>query len=206
MQPSTPPDTHTGTGELLHLQGVTLLTPNGATTLVQGLDLQIKQGDSLLLMGPSGTGKTSLLRAIAGLWDRGTGRIVRGRGAAGEESNASTHSMSARDVMFVPQRPYMVLGSLRDQLLYPTWADLGSENSSRDSDAPRGDVPDDAALEAAMQRVRLGEVLARVRVMAAGGNPLDVVADWASKLSLGEQQRLAFARCVFGRRCSVCRA
>ena len=193
---------------LLDLKGVTLLTPNGATTLVQDLDLKITQGDSLLLMGPSGTGKTSLLRAIAGLWDRGAGRIVRGRGEAAQEpaatqaagqaagqtvTQSATQPASARDVMFVPQRPYMVLGNLRDQLLYPTWADLGGGDGGHSHAG--GDVPDDAALEAAMERVRLGEVMRRVRGMAPGGNPLDVVADWASKLSLGEQQRLAFARC-----------
>ena len=66
-------------------------------------------------MGPSGAGKTSLLRAIAGLWSSGSGSITR----YGSPIDANNHK---GNIMFVPQKPYLVLGTLRDQLLYPTWA------------------------------------------------------------------------------------
>ena len=61
----------------------------------------------MLIMGPSGAGKTSIMRALAGLWRVGGGRVA-------------LH-VAEGDIMFLPQRPYMVIGSLRDQLLYPKW-------------------------------------------------------------------------------------
>lgn len=130
------------------------------------------------------------------------------------------------DIFFVPQRPYVVLGTLRDQLLYPTWAkpqagedsatadassgsaaaaaasnngSSGSDSSSNSSGsngskaAPPRPLPGDGALREALRRVQLGPLLERV------GGDLDSVADWASTLSLGEQQRLAFARVLLAR-------
>src|SRR5215475_9712397 len=86
------------------LEDVTLLTPNGQRTLVEHLSVHLPPQACLIIVGPSGVGKSSLLRAIAGLWQRGLGTIRR----------------PALDTMlFLPQRPYMILGSLRAQLLYP---------------------------------------------------------------------------------------
>ena len=68
---------------------------------------QVLPGQSLLIMGPSGAGKTSIMRALAGLWRVGSGRVAM--------------HVTEGDVMFLPQRPYMVVGSLREQLLYPKW-------------------------------------------------------------------------------------
>lgn len=137
----------------------------------QLFDQQVRAGESLLLMGPSGAGKTSLLRAVAGLWDRGNGTIARATanaspaapataattsgngnaavegthdGSSVDDNGAEAGTVAAgadpeaggavaaggprpQDIMFVPQRPYVVLGSLRDQLLYPTWSDLGDD-------------------------------------------------------------------------------
>eukprot|EP00891_Asterochloris_glomerata_P008156 jgi/Astpho2/8156/e_gw1.00120.35.1_t len=152
---------------LLDVQGVTLCTPNRAATLVQDLSFQVTQGESLLIVGPSGTGKTSILRAVAGLWSTGSGKIVRPVGA-GQDG----------DIFFIPQRPYVVLGTLRDQLLYPTWAEASG----------------------ALKRVQLGQLVNRIGDGgASGATGLDAVADWSSTLSLGEQQRLAFARVLLSK-------
>lgn len=84
-------------------------------------------------MGPSGSGKTSLLRALAGLWNTGEGNITfysenaekdiqKVLSTSNKIVNTAT-SRRAKDIFFLPQRPYMVLGTLRGQLLYPTWSD-----------------------------------------------------------------------------------
>lgn len=92
-------------------------------------------------MGPSGSGKTSLLRALAGLWGTGRGKIAFYVAEAEDpkspiisniEENATCDASgkmvlpvkrNSRSIFFLPQRPYMVLGTLRQQLLYPTWAE-----------------------------------------------------------------------------------
>ena len=140
----------------LALEDVTLLTPDHQQTLVEDLSLTVEPHQSLAIVGESGVGKSSLLRAIAGLWNQGSGNIVR---------------PSSNSMLFLPQKPYMILGTLRQQLLYP----------HTDSHIP------DAQLEEALRQVNLADLTAKV-----GG--LDVELSWSDVLSLGEQQRLAFAR------------
>lgn len=140
----------------LALRRVTLETPNYERTLVHDVSVEVPSGKGVMVVGPSGTGKSSLLRAVAGLWKAGTGCIVRPK---------------PEEILFLPQRPYMVMGSLRQQLLYP-----------------RTDFQvSDEVLQAALAEVNLSDLATRI-----GG--FDVVLDWADVLSLGEQQRLAFAR------------
>jgi len=166
---------------LLAVEGLSLLTPEAGLPLVQGLDVVLEEGESLLVMGPSGTGKTSLLRAAAGLWRSGEGLVRR---------RVTDPAALYHDVFFVPQRPYMVLGSLRRQLLYPTWAEDGAGTAAAGKERPAR--PSDADLEAVLGQVRLGDLLQR-----EGG--LDAEVDWSGVLSLGEQQRLAFARLLLAR-------
>ncbi|CAE7326433.1 unnamed protein product, partial [Symbiodinium natans] len=89
---------------LLQMEEVTLQTPSGHAVLVERLSFQLKQGESLLLSGPSGVGKSSLLRCIAGLWGRGTGSI---------------RCCPQRQTFFLPQETYLCLGSLRENAIYP---------------------------------------------------------------------------------------
>jgi putative ATP-binding cassette transporter len=124
--------------------------------IVKDLNLEVEPEKGLLIIGPSGRGKSSLLRAIAGLWSAGTGTVIRPQ---------------PDDIIFLPQRPYIILGTLREQLLYPN---LNREFSTEE-------------LEKVLKKVNLGDVLTRV-------NGFDEEVNWENILSIGEQQRLAFAR------------
>jgi putative ATP-binding cassette transporter len=140
---------------------VTLQTPNYEKVIVENLTIELASEQGLLIVGPSGRGKSSLLRAIAGLWNSGTGRLIRPPG---------------KEILFLPQRPYIILGTLREQLLYP--------NVDRQVS--------DQELSEVLQQVNLQDVLTRV-----GG--FDQEVPWENILSLGEQQRLAFARILVTR-------
>jgi vitamin B12/bleomycin/antimicrobial peptide transport system ATP-binding/permease protein len=140
---------HDGHG--LDVAALDLDLPNGAP-LLRDVAVTVPTGASLLVAAPTGTGKSTLLRAIAGLWPFGRGRIRVGEGRA----------------MFLPQRPYLPLGSLRQALLYP---------------AEREDIPNE----------KLASVLTEVGLGRFAGE-LDTADNWAQRLSLGEQQRLAFGR------------
>jgi putative ATP-binding cassette transporter len=140
----------------LALERVTLQTPNHERILVRDLSFSIKPGEGLMIVGESGCGKSSLLRAISGLWYSGSGRIIRPK---------------PEDILFLPQQPYMLLGTLRSQLLYPN------------KDMP---IPDVELLRL-LERVNLSDLAERC-------NGLDAEMDWEKVLSIGEQQRLAFAR------------
>lgn len=140
----------------VQLQQLTLETPDSKRTLVSDLSLTVNDGDGLLIVGASGGGKSSILRAVAGLWDTGKGTIIR---------------PDLSQMLFLPQRPYMIIGTLRAQLLYP-----GNRQGVSDEE-----------FQQVLQSVNLPDLIEH-----CGG--LDVEADWGKILSLGEQQRLAFAR------------
>ena len=142
----------------LALSALTLRTPGGEHTLLRDLNLVVPAGQGLAIVGPSGCGKSSLLRALAGLWTCGEGVVRRPAG---------------HEIMFLPQQPYLPIGSLRQQLSYP--------------DAP-SDLSDTELLQL-LEQVQLPDLAERV-----GG--LDAERDWAKWLSVGEQQRLAFARAL----------
>ncbi|AFZ55181.1 ABC transporter ATP-binding protein/permease [Cyanobacterium aponinum UTEX 3222] len=140
----------------LEIKNLTLQTPNYHNTLIENISFQLSTGQGLLIMGASGCGKSSLLRAIAGLWNSGTGAIIR------PELNK---------ILFLPQRPYMIIGTLRQQLIYPaTNLDISEEE-----------------LQKVLELVNLKDLAEQF-----GG--FEVEKDWGEVLSLGEQQRVAFAR------------
>ncbi|PTT81877.1 ABC transporter ATP-binding protein, partial [Pelomonas sp. HMWF004] len=94
-----------GQAQDLKLSGLTVMAPNSDRVLVSNLSLTLPAGESLLITGASGCGKSSLLRAIAGLWTQGSGSI---------------QHPPQEDVFFLPQRPYLQTGTLRSQLIYPS--------------------------------------------------------------------------------------
>lgn len=148
--------------ETIRVQDLTLLTPDYKRTLIQNLSLDLDKGKSILIMGHSGAGKSSLLRGLAGLWASGSGTIAH---------------PSSNKVMFLPQKPYMLLGSLREQLQYPS-----------------GTYLDDDRIKAVMEMVNLSDLYQKMQCAAGDNSFLDAENNWEEMLSQGEQQRLAFAR------------
>ncbi len=147
--------------EQIVAENLTLQTPNHQRTLIQNLTVEVPQNGGLLIMGASGCGKSSLLRAIAGLWESGSGKISR---------------PPLSEILFLPQRPYMILGSLREELIYPQ-----TESNLTDEE-----------LANILNQVNLPHLIERF------GN-LSVEMNWGDVLSLGEQQRVAFARILINK-------
>jgi vitamin B12/bleomycin/antimicrobial peptide transport system ATP-binding/permease protein len=143
--------------EVLTLQG------NGAGPLVKELSGEVRPGARLLVTGPNELARVALLRAVAGLWDRGTGQIVR---------------PPLDEILFVPQRPYLPPGTLRELLLR-----TGKERGT----------PDEKLVDA-LHEFGLGMVLERT-----GG--LDTERDWPAELSLEEQQLATLARLTLAGPC-----
>ena len=138
------------------IQDANLSAPGSSKLIIKNLSLSITENESLLVVGPSGCGKTSLLRMISGLWEPENGLIKKPK---------------TGDLLFIPQKPYMILGSLREQLCYPTQVDKFSDDH----------------LISVLNEVNLKSLSDRYP-------NLDIKQDWPRILSLGEQQRLAFAR------------
>jgi putative ATP-binding cassette transporter len=143
----------------LSLDGLTLELPDGQR-LLEGAHISLRAGESVLISGPSGAGKSTLFRAIAGIWPFGRGRIQLPAGAR---------------TLFLPQKPYLPIATLRDVLLYPN-----------------------AAPDRAVEDATIRTVLAAVGLPALATG-LDEEANWALRLSGGEQQRIALARALVQR-------
>jgi putative ATP-binding cassette transporter len=141
----------------LSFEGVSIALNDGSI-LIEDATAEIKPGERVLIMGESGAGKSTLFRAISGLWPWGSGKV---------------RIPVPEDMMFLPQRPYLPLGTLRAAISYPA--------------AP--ETFDDAELRGALERCGLGEF----------AEMLDRQERWDRSLSLGQQQRVAFARVLLHR-------
>lgn len=135
----------------IELSALTVALPSGKE-LVKNISQTFTAGAKILVTGASGCGKSTLLRTLAGIWPYGSGKIKTG---------AKTREL------FLPQRPYLPLGSLRQAIYYPLTAGTSDDK-----------------LRAILKKVDLAKFT----------DKLDTIDDWSRILSLGEQQRLAFAR------------
>lgn len=132
---------------------ITLSLPDGEI-LLNKVDFTLEHGKNVLIKGVSGSGKSTTLRAMAGLWPYVEGFLTMPK---------------KENQMFIPQKPYLPLGTLRDALLYPGLIRLSDEELKK--------IMDDCSIGYLYEK-------------------LNVEADWSHMLSIGEQQRLAFVRAL----------
>ncbi|XP_054256046.1 lysosomal cobalamin transporter ABCD4 isoform X2 [Indicator indicator] len=151
------------------LERVTLSVPSSGKLLIKDLSLRISQGNSVMIVGNTGTGKTSLLRVLGGLWESTRGSIK------------MVTCFGPRGVMFLPQRPFFTDGSLREQVIYPLKEVYPASGSA-----------DDERIVRFLELTGLTDLLAR-----AGGLDEQVDWNWYDILSPGEMQRLSFARLFY---------
>ncbi|XP_014474781.1 PREDICTED: ATP-binding cassette sub-family D member 3 [Dinoponera quadriceps] len=156
---------------LIRFDCVPLVTPNG-DVLIRELSFEVKSGVNVLVCGPNGCGKSSMFRILGELWPVWSGTVTKPpRGK----------------LFYIPQRPYMTLGTLRDQVIYPhTRAEMQRRGNISDSD-----------LNKFLDLVQLTHLLDRENISSSEGQGWDAVADWMDVLSGGEKQRIAMARLFY---------
>uniref|UniRef100_A0A672SGN4 ATP-binding cassette sub-family D member 3-like n=1 Tax=Sinocyclocheilus grahami TaxID=75366 RepID=A0A672SGN4_SINGR len=148
---------------IIKFEHIPLVTPNG-DILIRDLSFEVSSGTNVLVCGPNGCGKSSLFRVLGELWPLCGGQLTKPQRGK---------------LFYVPQRPYMTLGSLRDQVIYPdTHEDQKKEGTS------------DRVLKEYLDNVQLGHILERE-------GSWDIVQDWMDVLSGGEKQRMAMARLFY---------
>lgn len=143
------------------------LWPQGGDELIESLSMVVRSGEHLLISGPNGVGKSAIARVLAGLWPVYRGLVSRPKDN-GQDG-----------IMFLPQRPYLSVGTLRDQVIYP--------DNEYDM---RGKRKTEEDLKQVLEEARLGYLPDR-----EGG--WDTRKEWKDVLSGGEKQRMGFARLLY---------
>ena len=162
-------------GDAISFKECQVITPTG-NVLVNNLTFSLEQGHSLLLTGHNGAGKSSIFRVLGGLWPTPVGVVSKPGGGDDSQSSQGLH----QSIFYLPQKPYNVLGSLRDNICYP-----GDDSSSV--------AMTDAHMRELLSLVQLEHLLDWSTEDEDGGG----LIKWEERLSLGEQQRLAMVRLFF---------
>lgn len=148
---------------IIKFDKVPLVTPNG-DVLINSLSFEVKSGVNVLVCGPNGCGKSSLFRTLGELWPLFGGTVTK---------------PEIGKLFYIPQKPYMTVGSLRDQIIYPDTLEEMKRKRITDND-----------LSLLLEKVQLNYVLDREKGW-------DSVQDWIDVLSGGEKQRIAMARLFY---------
>ncbi|XP_019344250.1 lysosomal cobalamin transporter ABCD4 isoform X1 [Alligator mississippiensis] len=151
------------------LERVTFAVPSSGKLLIKDLNLRISHGNNLLIVGNTGTGKTSLLRVLSGLWESTQGSV------------SMLTCFGPHGVVFLPQRPFFTDGTLREQVIYPLKEIYPLSGSA-----------DDERILRFLELAGLSDLLART-----GGLDQQVDWNWYDILSPGEMQRLSFTRLFY---------
>ena len=168
-------------GEDIKFTDVPIVSPNG-DVLVRALSFHIARGDHLLIVGPNGCGKSSLFRILGGLWPVYGGKV---------------RKPPSEDIFYIPQRPYLSKGALRQQILYPD--DILDMRAKGTTDQDLANILASLGIDSLLH-LSASKAIPEISPMdtrSSATHGLDTIAEWPALLSMGNQQRIAAARLFY---------